>query len=214
MWNLQTPTIFVPPSSTLVNPPLSPTPHSALQSIPTFQPPLVPTCIPDPAAAQICNAFAVFQQGMHEAFNDLRAVLRKAEERLQHSRSLIQDRSRLIQELRTKVPTATTATITIQYAPEDPTLPSPWRGLIDGSSGSLYYWNPETNQTQYERPCEEAAQHPPRTLTSSDDSVHPNPQPFHQSPQYPLTVTFSATSVPSNPPLIHPTNCRMKRTEQ
>ncbi|KAL6200127.1 hypothetical protein ACLB2K_029909 [Fragaria x ananassa] len=118
---------------------------------------------------------------------------------------MIQDRSHLIQELHPKVPTATIAATIIQYAPKDPTLPSPWRWLIDGSSSSLYYWNMETNQTQYERPCEEAAQHPPRTLTSSDDSVHPNPQPFHHSPQYPPTVTSSATSVPSNPPLIHPT---------
>ncbi|WZZ42000.1 hypothetical protein YC2023_038259 [Brassica napus] len=39
-----------------------------------------------------------------------------------------------------------------RYAPEDPTLPKPWKGLIDGSSGVLYYWNPETNVTQYERP--------------------------------------------------------------
>ncbi|CAN8260267.1 unnamed protein product [Cochlearia groenlandica] len=39
-----------------------------------------------------------------------------------------------------------------RYAPEDPTLPKPWKGLIDGSTGVLYYWNPETNITQYERP--------------------------------------------------------------
>jgi len=39
-----------------------------------------------------------------------------------------------------------------RYAPEDPTLPQPWKGLIDGSTGILYYWNPETNVTQYERP--------------------------------------------------------------
>ncbi|KAK1294023.1 DEAD-box ATP-dependent RNA helicase 40 [Acorus calamus] len=39
-----------------------------------------------------------------------------------------------------------------RYAPEDPTLPPPWKGLIDGSTGTLYYWNPETNVTQYEKP--------------------------------------------------------------
>ncbi|XP_068661408.1 DEAD-box ATP-dependent RNA helicase 46-like [Aristolochia californica] len=39
-----------------------------------------------------------------------------------------------------------------RYAPEDPTLPKPWKGLIDGSTGLQYYWNPETNVTQYERP--------------------------------------------------------------
>lgn len=39
-----------------------------------------------------------------------------------------------------------------RYAPEDPTLPNPWKGLIDGTNGMLYYWNPETNVTQYEKP--------------------------------------------------------------
>ncbi|KAK9673706.1 hypothetical protein RND81_12G185100 [Saponaria officinalis] len=39
-----------------------------------------------------------------------------------------------------------------RYAPEDPTLPKPWRGLVDGKTGYLYFWNPETNVTQYERP--------------------------------------------------------------
>ncbi|EPS66944.1 hypothetical protein M569_07831 [Genlisea aurea] len=40
-----------------------------------------------------------------------------------------------------------------RYAPDDPTLPEPWKGLIDGSTGLMYYWNPETNVTQYERPA-------------------------------------------------------------
>lgn len=40
-----------------------------------------------------------------------------------------------------------------RYAPDDPSLPKPWKGLIDGSSGVLYYWNPETNVTQYEKPA-------------------------------------------------------------
>ena len=39
-----------------------------------------------------------------------------------------------------------------RFAPEDPTLPKPWRGLVDGKTGYLYFWNPETNITQYERP--------------------------------------------------------------
>lgn len=39
-----------------------------------------------------------------------------------------------------------------RYAPDDPTLPKPWKGLIDGISGLTYYWNPETNITQYEKP--------------------------------------------------------------
>ncbi|XP_076910635.1 DEAD-box ATP-dependent RNA helicase 40-like [Bidens hawaiensis] len=40
----------------------------------------------------------------------------------------------------------------IRYAPPNPTLPEPWKGLIDGSSGSMYYWNPDTNVTQYDKP--------------------------------------------------------------
>lgn len=39
-----------------------------------------------------------------------------------------------------------------RFAPEDPTLPRPWKGLVDGKTGYLYFWNPETNVTQYERP--------------------------------------------------------------
>nr|XP_043614476.1 DEAD-box ATP-dependent RNA helicase 14-like [Erigeron canadensis] len=46
----------------------------------------------------------------------------------------------------------TTATAAPRYAPEDPTLPKPWKGLVDGKTGYLYYWNPETNVTQYEKP--------------------------------------------------------------
>lgn len=47
---------------------------------------------------------------------------------------------------------ASPSTIGPRYAPDDPTLPEPWKGLIDGSTGVLYYWNPETNVTQYEKP--------------------------------------------------------------
>jgi hypothetical protein len=39
------------------------------------------------------------------------------------------------------------------YAPEDPSLPKLWRGLVDGITGYLYYWNPDTNVTQHERPA-------------------------------------------------------------
>ncbi|XP_047982179.1 ATP-dependent RNA helicase-like protein DB10 [Salvia hispanica] len=40
----------------------------------------------------------------------------------------------------------------IRYAPEDPGLPKPWKGLVDDKTGYVYYWNPETNITQYEKP--------------------------------------------------------------
>lgn len=48
--------------------------------------------------------------------------------------------------------TATASSPGVRYAPEDPSLPKPWRGLVDGRTGYLYFWNPETNVTQYERP--------------------------------------------------------------
>ncbi|KAL3617160.1 hypothetical protein CASFOL_038907 [Castilleja foliolosa] len=48
---------------------------------------------------------------------------------------------------------ASPSTLGPRYAPDDPTLPEPWKGLIDGSTGVLYYWNPETNVTQYEKPA-------------------------------------------------------------
>ncbi|XVF28141.1 hypothetical protein REPUB_Repub15cG0003700 [Reevesia pubescens] len=46
---------------------------------------------------------------------------------------------------------AAVATDGPRYAPDDPALPKPWKGLIDGSTSLLYYWNLETNVTQYER---------------------------------------------------------------
>ena len=53
-----------------------------------------------------------------------------------------------------------------QYAPADPTLPPPWRALVDGTTGYIYYWNTETNTTQYEKPMptnqSQSAQVPPQ----------------------------------------------------
>lgn len=47
---------------------------------------------------------------------------------------------------------AATKTAGIRYAPDDPSLPKPWRGLVDGKTGYIYFWNPETNVTQYQKP--------------------------------------------------------------
>ncbi|KAM7279576.1 hypothetical protein ACFE04_006710 [Oxalis oulophora] len=55
-----------------------------------------------------------------------------------------------------------------RYAPEDPTLPKPWKGLVDGTTGFLYYWNPETNVTQYEKPTSYAP--PPKSSASAVSS--------------------------------------------
>ncbi|KAL6130786.1 hypothetical protein ACLB2K_069165 [Fragaria x ananassa] len=149
MWNLQTPTIFIPPSPTLVNPPLSPPPHFSSHSIPPFQSPSIPAFIPNPAVVQSCiAAFVALQQSMDECNTTFREDMQKIQERLQQSHHLIHERRSLLQELRSKVPTAaTTPSSGPRYASEDPTLPSPWKGLIDGSTGSLYYWNTATNQT-------------------------------------------------------------------
>ncbi|KAJ8775141.1 hypothetical protein K2173_020145 [Erythroxylum novogranatense] len=60
-----------------------------------------------------------------------------------------------------------------RYAPEDPTLPKPWRGLVDGKTGYLYFWNPETNVTQYERPTSSASPSKPSSIpVSSSIQVH------------------------------------------
>ncbi|KAK2973315.1 hypothetical protein RJ640_027958 [Escallonia rubra] len=63
--------------------------------------------------------------------------------------------------------TATASSAGPRYAPEDPSLPKPWRGLVDGKTGYLYFWNPETNVTQYERP---------------QASSHAGSAPSHKSP--------------------------------
>jgi len=40
----------------------------------------------------------------------------------------------------------------VRYAPEDPSLPKPWKALVDLGSGFKYFWNTETNDTQYNEP--------------------------------------------------------------
>ncbi|KAK9067303.1 hypothetical protein SSX86_014629 [Deinandra increscens subsp. villosa] len=65
---------------------------------------------------------------------------------------------------------AATATATTpaapRYAPEDPTLPKPWKALVDGTTGYLYYWNPDTNVTQYERPSGSKGSSQPQKASS------------------------------------------------
>lgn len=67
-----------------------------------------------------------------------------------------------------------------RYAPEDPTLPKPWRGLVDGTSGYLYFWNPETNVTQYERPKSSKIS---VSATASSPHLKSNPNPLSSSVQ-------------------------------
>ncbi|KAI7996732.1 hypothetical protein LOK49_LG10G01148 [Camellia lanceoleosa] len=65
--------------------------------------------------------------------------------------------------------TATVSSTGPRYAPEDPTLPKPWKGLVDGKTGYLYLWNPETNVTESEKPA--ASSHtgsaPPQKLSAA-----------------------------------------------
>ena len=75
--------------------------------------------------------------------------------------------------------TATVTTAAPRYAPEDPSLPKPWKGLVDGKTGYLYYWNPETNVTQYERPSVKGSAQPPKSslvAISSAVQVQPSSQ--------------------------------------
>ena len=58
-----------------------------------------------------------------------------------------------------------------RYAPEDPSLPKPWKGLVDGKTGYLYFWNPVTNVTQYERPVGSVAPQKSSSVLISS-SVH------------------------------------------
>ncbi|KAF7021656.1 hypothetical protein CFC21_034575 [Triticum aestivum] len=64
-----------------------------------------------------------------------------------------------------------------RYAPPDPTLPKPWRGLIDGTTGYLYFWNPETKAVTYDRPTG-----PPPPVAPAPAPT-PAPAPIQQ-PQY------------------------------
>ncbi|PON80229.1 DEAD-box ATP-dependent RNA helicase [Parasponia andersonii] len=87
-----------------------------------------------------------------------------------------------------------------RYAPDDPTLPKPWKGLIDGSTSLMYYWNPETNVTQYEKP---ASLTPPLPL---------GPPPAASTPKLaPIPV---AHSVPQNSVLAHQHGQQMMQVPQ
>ncbi|TQD81901.1 hypothetical protein C1H46_032552 [Malus baccata] len=44
------------------------------------------------------------------------------------------------------------STVDLWFASVDPTLSAPWRSVMDESGGLVFYWNPETNVSQYEHP--------------------------------------------------------------
>lgn len=80
--------------------------------------------------------------------------------------------------------TATATSVGPRYAPADPTLPKPWKGLVDGKTGYLYFWNPETNVTQYERPLSSAAPPKPSAVPSSSVQVQQSSQGRGRSPDF------------------------------
>ncbi|KAL3629200.1 hypothetical protein CASFOL_026422 [Castilleja foliolosa] len=65
----------------------------------------------------------------------------------------------------------TTTDAGIRYAPEDTSLPKPWKGLVDDKTGYLYYWNPDTNKTQYERPVASSTANSASSYKSLSSSV-------------------------------------------
>ncbi|RID73406.1 hypothetical protein BRARA_B00559 [Brassica rapa] len=76
---------------------------------------------------------------------------------------------------------ATATASTIRYAPEDPNLPKPWKGLVDSRTGYLYFWNPETNVTQYERPPGLAPPKPSPAPVSSSVQAQQQPSSGYSS---------------------------------
>ncbi|PIA40597.1 hypothetical protein AQUCO_02500359v1 [Aquilegia coerulea] len=79
--------------------------------------------------------------------------------------------------------TASASPVGPRYAPEDPTLPKPWKGLVDGTTGYLYFWNPETNITQYERPKASSGRGPSPAPTKSTSASISSSVHIHHSTQ-------------------------------
>ncbi|KAM1234568.1 hypothetical protein ACFX2J_004128 [Malus domestica] len=80
------------------------------------------------------------------------------------------------------------STVDLWFASIDPTLPAPWRSVMDESSGLVFYWNPETNVSQYEHPNPA----PPPPLFPSDHY------------QFPL---YTPPIVPIDPQITQPRIC-------
>lgn len=67
---------------------------------------------------------------------------------------------------------------------DDPTLPPPWQALYEPTQNATYYWNPNTNITQYERPAAAAA---PPPMASRD--------PYASNVRLHIRVVASLTSL-------------------
>ncbi|KAL3636634.1 DEAD-box ATP-dependent RNA helicase 14 [Castilleja foliolosa] len=98
----------------------------------------------------------------------------------------------------------------VRYAPEDPTLPKPWKGLIDSKTGYLYFWNPMTKVTQYERPVAaplESSETSDEPLDSSVENPNDDDDKYNKTPinacsedfaSEPETQQISQVTVESN----------------
>ena len=51
---------------------------------------------------------------------------------------------------------------TVSMLPADPTLPPPWKGLVDNETGYIYFWNSEMNSTQWKKPLRRVGSGRPR----------------------------------------------------
>lgn len=91
--------------------------------------------------------------------------------------------------------TATATSVGPRYAPHDPTLPKPWRGLVDGKTGYLYFWNPETNVTQYERPTNSASMPKPSSVPSSAVQVQQSSQGSCRGPSPDINDRYGRSNV-------------------
>eukprot|EP00271_Cylindrocystis_brebissonii_P012044 TRINITY_DN300_c0_g1_i3.p1 TRINITY_DN300_c0_g1~~TRINITY_DN300_c0_g1_i3.p1 ORF type:complete len:214 (+),score=23.14 TRINITY_DN300_c0_g1_i3:42-644(+) len=82
-----------------------------------------------------------------------------------------------------------------RYAPPDPTLPSPWRALIDGVTNYVYYWNPQSGITQYERPGETAGTTiPSNAFNSSNVQGENRPQNSNSSANLVTQMGYPAST--------------------
>ncbi|KAB2594893.1 leucine-rich repeat extensin-like protein 6 [Pyrus ussuriensis x Pyrus communis] len=91
------------------------------------------------------------------------------------------------------------STAALWFGPVDPTLPAPWTSVIDDSSGMVFYWNPETNVSQYEHP-KPPPPHPPPDhyhIPFEYKPTFPSSDPTYLPPDYPASYMPELHVAPS-----------------
>ncbi|KAM1233486.1 hypothetical protein ACFX2J_003180 [Malus domestica] len=86
------------------------------------------------------------------------------------------------------------STADLWFASVDPTLPAPWRSVMDDYGVLAFYWNLETNVSQYEHPNPPPPPPPP---------PHPSPDhcqfPFEYKPTLPSSdLTYRPPDYPAS----------------